>query len=60
MFEEQQYINLIKEILNEGTLEETRNGKTKSIFGNYMKFDLTNGKIPLLTTIKVAWKTCLK
>jgi len=57
---EQQYLDLIKEILNEGTLEETRNGKTISIFGYSMKFDLKDGKIPLLTTKKVAWKTCLK
>jgi thymidylate synthase len=25
-----------------------------------MRFDLTNGKIPILTTKKTAWKTCLK
>jgi len=28
--------------------------------GELLKFDLNNGKIPLLTTKKVAWKTCLK
>lgn len=60
MSEELQYINLIKEILENGSLEETRNGKTKSIFGYSMKFDLLSGKMPLLTTKKVAWKTCLK
>ena len=53
-----QYINLIKDILENGTLEETRNGKTKSVFGRSMRFSLKNGCMPLLTTKKVAWKTC--
>ena len=58
--EEYQYINLIREILDRGTWEEGRNGKTKSIFGHSMRFSLADGKIPILTTKKTAWKTCLK
>jgi len=58
--EEYQYLNLIKTILECGYLEEGRNGKTKSIFGGCMRFSLKNGVIPILTTKKVAWKTCLK
>jgi len=58
--EEQQYLNLIKNILENGTWEEGRNGKTKAIFGNMMRFSLKDGKIPILTTKKTAWKTCLK
>lgn len=58
--EEYQYLNLIQNILDNGSWEEGRNGKTKSIFGNYMRFSLANGKIPILTTKKTAWKTCLK
>ena len=42
--EEQQYLNLIKNILENGTWEEGRNGKTKSIFGNMMRFSLKDGK----------------
>ena len=60
MSEELQYLNLIKDILEKGTWEEGRNGKTKSIFGNMMRFSLKDGKIPILTTKKTAWKTCLK
>lgn len=60
MHEEEQYLNLIREILNTGTFENTRNGKCKTIFGNSMKFKLHDGTIPLLTTKKVAWKTCFK
>ena len=58
--EEYQYLNLLENILENGVWEEGRNGKTKSIFGASMRFSLTDGKIPILTTKKTAWKTCLK
>lgn len=37
-YEEQQYLNLIKDIINNGSMEESRNGKTYTKFGNMMKF----------------------
>jgi thymidylate synthase len=58
--QEYQYLNLIKDILENGTWEEGRNGRTKSIFGTTMKFSLQNNQIPILTTKKTSWKTCLK
>lgn len=58
--EEYQYLRLLENILENGTWEEGRNGKTKSIFGATMRFSLKDGKIPILTTKKTAWKTCLK
>ena len=58
--EEYQYLNLIQNILENGTWEEGRNGKTKSIFGASMRFSLKDCSIPILTTKKTAWKTCLK
>ena len=58
--EENQYLKLIKEIIEEGFYEKGRNGTTQSVFGRSMRFSLKNGKIPLLTTKKLAWKTCLK
>ena len=58
--EEYQYLNLIENILENGVWEEGRNGKTKSIFGQSMRFSLKDGQIPILTTKKTAWKTCLK
>ena len=58
--EEYQYLNILQHILDDGVWEEGRNGKTKSIFGNSMRFSLKDGKIPILTTKKTAWKTCLK
>jgi thymidylate synthase len=58
--EEYQYLNIIQDIIDKGTWEEGRNGKTKSIFGSMMRFSLKDGKIPILTTKKTAWKSCLK
>ena len=60
MHQEEQYLDLIRNILDNGTWEEGRNGRTKSIFGNMMRFSLSGNKIPILTTKKTAWKTCLK
>jgi thymidylate synthase len=57
---EQQYLNLIRRILNHGDRRVCRNGATLSVFGDQMRFDLRNGVIPILTTKRVAWKTCLK
>jgi len=58
--EEFQYLNLIQDILNEGIIQKGRNGFTKCSFGSVMHFSLENNKIPILTTKKTAWKTCLK
>ena len=58
--EEYQYLNIIENIIENGTWEEGRNGRTKSVFGSSMRFSLKDGKIPILTTKKTAWKTCLK
>jgi len=56
--EEQQYLTLIRDILEKGHLEEGRNGTTKSLFGTSMRFSLKDGNLPILTTKRVAWKTC--
>jgi thymidylate synthase len=58
--EETQYLDLLKNIIQNGTWENGRNGRVKSIFGSTMRFSLKDGKIPILTTKKTAWKTCLK
>tara|TARA_Y100000992_G_scaffold128641_1_gene84704 strand:- start:1998 stop:2906 length:909 start_codon:yes stop_codon:yes gene_type:complete len=58
--DEYQYLDLIRNIINNGSWENGRNGNTKVIIGNSMRFNLSNGAIPLLTTKKLAWKTCLK
>ena len=58
--EEKQYLDLIKNIIENGYLEEGRNGNTLSTFGSSLRFSLQDGKIPIMTTKKTAWKTCLK
>lgn len=56
--EEHQYLNLIRRILDHGTWEDGRNGRTKSVFGETMRFSLRDGRLPLLTSKKVAVKAC--
>lgn len=56
--DERQYIDLIRDILERGSLEPGRNGDTLSIFGRTMRFSLKDGQLPLFTTKRVAWKTC--
>lgn len=58
--DENQYLHLISDILNEGEMICGRNGNAKTVYGSSMHFSLENKTIPLLTTKKVAWKTCLK
>ena len=58
--DENQYLNLIKDILDENQEFIGRNGKTLAIFGSAMHFSLANQTIPLLTSKKLAWKTCLR
>jgi thymidylate synthase len=60
LHEEYQYLKLIKNVIDDGYNENGRNGNTISLFGASMRFSLKDGKIPILTTKKVAWKTCLK
>ena len=58
--EEKQYLGLISNILDKGEFQQGRNGNVYSSIGKSMRFSLKNNTIPLLTTKKVAWKTCLK
>lgn len=58
--DERQYCNLVWDILGYGTVEKTRNGTTLAVFGAGMHFSLEDGVLPLLTTKRVAWVTCLK
>ena len=58
--DENQYLNLIKDILNYGVLVNGRNGGALTVCGSSMHFSLENNVLPLLTTKKLAWKTCLR
>lgn len=50
-----QYFNLLEDILNNGVWKNTRSGKVKSVFGRTIRFNLKEG-LPLLTTKKVYTK----
>ena len=54
--DELDYLNIIKDVLNNGEERITRNSITKSKFGLKMEFNDITNKFPLLTTKKVFWK----
>jgi len=57
--EEHQYLEIMEDILENGSKKDSRNSIVYSQFGKQMKFDLRNG-FPLLTTKRVPWKTVLR
>ena len=54
VFQENQYLKLIKNIIKKGAKEVGRNGTTYTQIGGMMRFSLENNKIPLMTTKKLA------
>lgn len=57
---EQGYLDLLKNLLQSGNQRETRNDKVKSLFGSQLKFDLTGAKFPLLTTKKMFYRAIVE
>lgn len=57
---ERNYLKLIEHILESGTKEKTRNGYVYTHIGSAMRFELKNKTMPILTSKKMAWKSCLK
>ncbi len=53
---DEQYIDLLKDILENGVEKDTRNGKTLSVFGRQIRYKFEDGKFPLLTTKKMYWR----
>ena len=48
--EEEQYLQLICELIDENNNENSRSGETVCNIGSSMYFSLENNKIPILTT----------
>ena len=57
--EEYQYLDMLKDILKNGSKKDSRNSVVYSLFGKQMRYDMRNG-FPLLTTKKMPWKTVLR
>src|SRR3546814_4336573 len=58
MHPEHQYLDLLRDCLENGVYREGRNGGTYGLFGRQFRFDLQHG-FPLLTTKRVHWKSVL-
>jgi thymidylate synthase len=52
---DKQYQELLFDIIENGVDKDTRNGKTRSVFGKQIRHKMTDG-FPLLTTKKMYWK----
>lgn len=52
---DKQYLDILKDIIDNGVWKNTRSGRVKSVFGRTMRFNLNEG-LPLLTTKKVFTK----
>ena len=59
--EEKRYLELVKDIIENGNKRGDRTGVgTLSKFGCTMRFDLSDGKLPLLTTKRVFSRGVIK
>lgn len=55
--EERDFLICCHDLINEGELRQNRTGTpTYTKFGNMMRFSLTNGRIPLLTSKRMFWR----
>ena len=52
---EEQYLALVRRVIETGNMRMGRNGNVKSVFGASLECDLADG-FPLLTTKKMFWK----
>lgn len=58
---EWQYLDLMRQIWEQGSERLDRTGiGTRSIFGATMRFNLADGRMPLITTKRVYWKTAAR
>ena len=58
---EWQYLDLLREVWEGGDERVDRTGVgTRSIFGAQLRFNLADGRMPLLTTKRVYWKTATR
>ena len=54
------YLRLIRNILKVGDKRKTRNGNMYSLFGTQLHFSLRDNTLPVLTTKKMAIRSCIE
>lgn len=55
--DERGYLDLMREIMAEGDTRDDRTGTgTKALFGRQLRFDITNGRLPMVTTRFTSFK----
>lgn len=58
---EDQYLDLMRRVWEQGDERIDRTGVgTRSLFGEQLRFDLSDGRVPLLTTKRVYWKAAAR
>ncbi len=58
---ERQYLDLMRRVWADGDERMDRTGVgTRSLFGEQLRFDLRDGRLPLLTTKRVYWKAAAR
>ena len=58
---EWQYLDLMRDVWERGDKRIDRTGVgTRSVFGPQLRFDLADGRVPLLTTKRVFWKAAAR
>lgn len=58
---ETQYLDLMRRVWADGVERGDRTGTgTRAVFGATMRFDLSDGTVPLVTTKRIFWKSAVK
>ena len=58
---EDQYLDLVRRVWEHGVVRGDRTGTgTKALFGETLRFDLSDGTVPILTTKRIYWKTAVR
>ncbi len=61
MHGEAQYLDLMRRVWQEGVVRGDRTGTgTRALFGQTMRFDLSDGTVPILTTKRIFWKSAVR
>ena len=57
---EAQYLDLMQRVWQHGVVRGDRTGTgTRALFGETMRFDLSDGSVPILTTKRIFWKSAV-